>query len=146
MGRTLMILLIEDNPDDAELTRYAFSKAGIAVPVVTLGDGGTAVAYFEGAGAYADRAAHPYPALVLLDLKLPRRSGFEVLRAVRDNPEAKHVPVVVLTSSSREADIRRAYEAGANSYLVKPGGRDALLDLVRSLDGFWLRFNRTVAT
>lgn len=141
-----MILLIEDNPDDAELLRFAVAKAGITVPIVTLGDGGAAVAYFGGSGAYADRAAHPYPALVLLDLKLPRRSGFEVLQAVRDNPQTRHVPVVVLTSSSREPDIRRAYEAGANAYLVKPVGRDALLEMVRSLDGFWLRFNRTVAT
>jgi CheY-like chemotaxis protein len=140
-----MILLIEDNVDDAELTRYAFAKAGISKPLVTLSDGVAAVAYFEGTGIYADRSTHPYPALILLDLKLPRRSGYEVLRAVRDNPATKYTPVVVLTSSSRETDIRRAYDAGANSYLVKPVGREALLSMVQSLDGFWLGFNKTVA-
>ncbi|MDB5316959.1 MAG: putative response regulator, CheY [Rhodospirillales bacterium] len=139
-----MILLIEDSTDDAELTRYAFAKAGITVPLVTLGDGATAVAFFEGTGIYADQATRPCPALVLLDLKLPRRSGYDVLRAARANAATRHVPVVVLTSSSREADIRRAYEAGANSYLVKPLEREALLGMVRSLDGFWLRFNRNV--
>jgi len=141
-----MILLIEDNADDAELIRYTFGKAGIAPPLLTLSDGAMAVAYFEGTDRYADREAHPYPDLVLLDLKLPQRSGYEVLRAVRDNAATKHTPVLVLTSSSREADIRRAYEAGANSYLVKPLGRDALLGMVQSLNSFWLKFNKTVAT
>ncbi len=140
-----MILLIEDNADDAELIRYAFVKAGIPDPLVTVGDGATAIAYFEGSGRYNDRDAHPYPNLVLLDLKLPRRSGYDVLRAVRDNPATKHTPVVVLTSSSQEADIRRAYEFGANAYLVKPVGRDALLAIVRSLDSFWLKLNQSVA-
>ena len=137
------ILLVEDSADDAELVRYAFGKAGIANPLVTINDGAAAIGYIEGAGAYADRASHPLPSLVLLDLKLPRRSGFEVLQAIRGNPATKHTPVVVLTSSSQNADIQRAYETGANSYLVKPVGRDTLLEMVKSLEAYWIKLNHS---
>ncbi len=138
-----MILLIEDNADDAELVRYAFGKAGIAHPLVTINDGAAAIGYIEGTGVYADRASHPLPNLVLLDLKLPRRSGFEVLQAIRSNAATKHTPVVVLTSSSQNADIQRAYETGANSYLVKPVGRETLLEMVKSLESFWIKLNHS---
>lgn len=138
-----MILLVEDDPDDAELIAYAFEKAGIAGPLVTVGDGDAAFGYLMGSGAYADRAAHPLPGLILLDLKLPKRSGFEVLAHVRETEATRRTPVVVLTSSNQDGDIRRAYDLGANSYLVKPIGRDALLALVRTLETYWFRLNRT---
>jgi CheY-like chemotaxis protein len=142
MNDVSTILLIEDNPDDAELIEYAFEKAGVANPLVAVADGDAAVAYLGGTGAYADRTRHPLPALVLLDLKLPRRSGFEVLRFLRSQEATRHTPVVVLTSSNQHDDIQRAYEVGANSYLVKPVGRDALIEMVKSLNAYWIKLNQ----
>ena len=139
------ILLVEDDADDAELIAYAFDKAGISNPLATVSDGDAAIAYIEGTGPYADRARHPLPALILLDLKLPRRSGFDVLRAIRADPAAKHTPVVVLTSSDQHADIAHAYALCANSYLVKPVSRDSLLAMARMLNAYWVKLNRTVA-
>jgi len=139
------ILLVEDNPDDAELLGYAFKKAGIHNPLLAVADGDAAVDYIGGTGTYADRTRYPLPELILLDIKLPRRSGFEVLGFIRGQGATRHTPVVVLTSSSQHADIRRAYEAGANSYLVKPVGRDALLEMVRSLKAYWIKLNHGVA-
>jgi CheY-like chemotaxis protein len=145
MHATSTILLVEDDEDDAELILYAFNKAGIANPIVRAADGDQAAAYIEGTGAYADRQRHPLPAIVLLDLKLPRRSGFEVLDIIRAHPPSRHVPVVVLTSSSQQADVERAYERGANSFLVKPVSRDTLLEMVKTLDAYWIGFNRGAA-
>jgi CheY-like chemotaxis protein len=136
------VLLVEDNEDDAELISYAFEKAGIGNPLLTVSDGDAAVDFMEGVGAYADRERHPLPGLILLDLKLPRRSGFEVLEAVRRNGLTQGTPVVVLTSSDQVSDIQRAYRLGANAYLVKPVSRDALLAMVRTLDAFWIKLNR----
>ena len=137
------VLLVEDTDDDAELIAYAFAKTGIGNPLVRLADGDAAVAYVEGAEPFADRTRHPVPALILLDLKLPRRSGFEVLHAVRASPETRHTPVVVLTSSGQQADIERAYQLCANSYLIKPVNREQLLAMVASLNAYWIKFNRT---
>ncbi len=145
MNELSTILLVEDNPDDAELLEYAFRKAGIANPLLAVADGDAAVDYVGGRGAYADRTRHPLPELILLDLKLPRRSGFEVLGFIRGQEATRHTPVVVLTSSSQHGDIQRAYEAGANSYLVKPVGRDALIEMVRSLKAYWIKHNHGVA-
>ena len=139
------ILLVEDNPDDAELLEHAFKKADITNPLLAVADGDAAVDYIGGTGIYADRMRHPLPELILLDLKLPRRSGFEVLGFIRGQEATRHTPVVVLTSSSQHGDIQRAYEAGANSYLVKPVGRDALLEMVRSLKAYWIKLNHGVA-
>jgi CheY-like chemotaxis protein len=138
------VLLVEDNQDDAELIAYAFAKSGIVNPLVTLANGDVAVSYIEGASPYDDRIRYPLPGLVLLDLKLPRRSGFEVLEAIRQHDATKHTPVVVLTSSNQDADIRRAYELCANSYLVKPVNRQSLLDMVRALDAYWIKLNHAV--
>ncbi len=135
------ILLVEDNPDDVLLIRRAFQKAGIGNPVVAVEHGDEAVAYLDGTGAYADRQRYPIPALVLLDLKLPRRSGLEVLAWVRQHEGLKRLPIVVLTSSRDEGDINKAYDLGANSYLVKPVAFDELLRLVCSVEGYWLMLN-----
>ena len=142
MNEMSTILLVEDNEDDVELILYAFEKAGIRNPLVTVPDGDAAVEYVTGTDPYADRERHPWPALILLDLKLPRRSGFEVLEAIRSHRPARHTPVVVLTSSDQTVDIERAYRQGANAYLVKPVSRDALLAMVRTLDAFWIKLNR----
>jgi CheY-like chemotaxis protein len=141
MNEMSTILLVEDDEDDADLILYAFEKAGIENPVVRMADGDAAVDYMEGSGSFADRERHPLPALILLDLKLPRRSGFEVLKAIRANEGTKHTPVVVLTSSDDQTDIKRAYELCANSYLVKPVSRDALLTMVQTLEAFWIKLN-----
>jgi CheY-like chemotaxis protein len=135
------ILLVEDDANDVILIRRAFAKAEIKNPVYTVEDGDAAVAYLAGEGAYADRNDHPLPGVVLLDLKLPRRSGLEVLEWVRQSPTLRRLPIVVLTSSRESADVNRAYDLGANSYLVKPVGFDALTDLVRILQGYWVEWN-----
>src|SRR5438270_829679 len=103
------ILLVEDNDDDVLLVRRAFAKAKLGTPLAVVRDGDAAVEYLGGGGPYADRERHPLPALVLLDLKLPRRSGFEVLEWVRRHPVLRRLPVVVLTSSKETADVDRAY-------------------------------------
>ncbi len=134
------VLLVEDNPDDADLIEHAFRKAKIANPIVVLDDGDKAVAWLAAEPPHGDRG--PLPALVLLDLKLPRRSGFEVLQWARANQATKRLPIVILTSSDQTPDIQRAYDLGANSYLVKPVGSDALLDMVRALNHYWIVLNR----
>lgn len=139
------VLLVEDNPDDVDLVRHAFRKAGIGALLRVVGDGDEAVAYLAGDGAYADRISHPMPGLILLDLKLPRRSGFEVLEWARRNEATRHIPIVVLTSSEQHDDIRRAYDLRANSYLTKPIGRDALVAMLSTIDAYWLRLNKSPA-
>lgn len=139
------ILLVEDNPDDVELFRYACDKAGIGNPLFVITDGDQAVDYIVGHDRFADRHHYPLPALILLDLKLPRRSGFEVLRFLRGKSLTRHTPVVVLTSSNQPDDIARAYAAGANSYLVKPLSRNGLLEMVQALNDYWIKLNRVTS-
>jgi CheY-like chemotaxis protein len=138
MNREHCVLVVEDSGDDVLFIRRALKKTGITCPVQVVGDGERALEYLEGRGAHADRDANPVPTLVLLDLKLPRRSGFEVLQAVRANPVLGKVIVVVLTSSRETADIEKAYALGANSYLVKPISPDAMSELVQALSLYWL--------
>ncbi len=135
------ILLIEDDANDVFLMQRALRKAEVPNPLQVVGDGDEAVEYLSGTGRYADRAANPLPVLVLLDLKLPRKNGLEVLQWLRGQQALRRLPVVVLTSSKEPADVNRAYDYGANSYLVKPLGFDALLNLVRSLNVYWLSLN-----
>ena len=143
MDEQSTVLLIEDNPDDAALIQHAFRKAGIENPVFVVDDGDKAINYLLGQGEYADRRQFPLPRLILLDLKLPRRSGTEVLSSIRTMAAVAHTPVIVLTSSNREDDIRKAYEAGANAYLVKPIGGDALVTMICSINDFWINQNRS---
>ena len=134
------ILLVEDDADDVLLIQRAFRKAKIANPIQAVRDGDEAVAYLSGAGPYGDRRQFPSPVLILLDLKLPRRSGFEVLEWLRGQPGLKRTPVVVLTSSKETADVNRAYELGANSYLLKPVTFEALQEMMRTISLYWLVF------
>lgn len=136
------ILVAEDDPDDAFMLRRAFTTANIANPVVFVSDGDEAIAYLAGTGRYADRDLHPLPVVILLDLKMPRRSGFEVLEWLRAQPRVGRLPVVVLTSSRESRDVTRAYELGANSYLVKPSSPDDLIATVRGLGLYWLVLNQ----
>lgn len=136
------ILIVEDDPNDVILIQRAFGKARILNPLQTVPNGDDAVAYLSGEGPFADRQRYPFPVLVLLDLKLPRRSGLEVLEWVREREGLKRLPVVVLTSSKEVADVNRAYDLGANSYLVKPVSFSSLLELVKSLEVYWLILNQ----
>ncbi len=141
MTDTTPILLVEDNADDVTLVRRAFHRAGVTTPLAVVGDGDTAVAYLAGEDGWGDRGRHPLPRLVLLDLKLPRRSGLEVLAWVRTQPQLGGLVVVVLTSSSESRDLEQAYALGANSFLVKPVEFDRLLQMVKALDLYWIGFN-----
>ncbi|MBD0334844.1 MAG: response regulator [Cyanobacteria bacterium Co-bin13] len=136
------ILLVEDDPGDVFRIQRAFRKANAVTPLEVVTDGEQAIHYLQGQGVYQDRERYPVPILVLLDLKLPRYSGFEVLTWLRGETALKYLPVVVLTSSEYQVDIDRAYALGANSYLVKPPDTDGLLEMVKAVDLFWLIFNR----
>jgi CheY-like chemotaxis protein len=135
------VLVVEDNPTDVMLIRRAFAKANIGNPLQVLGNGDAAVQYLSGEGEYADRGAYPLPAVMLLDLKLPRRSGFEVLEWVRSHAPLVRLPIVVLTSSKQSHDVNRAYDLGANSYLCKPVEFDDLKEMVAKVHIYWLDLN-----
>nr|WP_041225958.1 response regulator [Crinalium epipsammum] len=137
------ILLVEDDPNDILLIQRAFFyKANVKNSVQVLKDGEEALLYLSGKQMYADRDRYPLPILILLDLKLPRKSGFEVLTWLRQQPGLKLLPVVVLTSSSENNEIQQAYNLGANSYLVKPVGFDALLEMIKQINLYWLGLNK----
>ena len=133
------ILLVEDDHNDVLLIKRAFQKVNIANPIIVVNDGEQAVSYLAGREPYVDRAV---PMLVLLDLKLPRKTGHEVLEWLRQQPNLKRLPVVVLTASSESSDVNRAYDLGANSYLVKPVTFDALVEMVKTLNLYWLILNK----
>jgi len=136
-----VILLAEDDPNDVLLVQRAFQRTPVANPLQVVRDGEEALAYLSGQAPFADRERHPLPVLMLMDLKMPRKSGLEVLEWVRQQPGLKRLPIIVLTSSNQSPDINRAYELGANSYLVKPAGFDSLLGLVKNVDMYWLILN-----
>ena len=138
-----VVLVVEDDPGDVFLVQRAFAKANVKCDLHFAVDGDQAVAYISGEADFADRAAHPLPSLVLLDLKLPRRSGLEVLAWLKRQPDLKGVPVIVLTSSNQAADLKKAYELGANSYLVKPVNTEGLAQMVEAIDAYWMRLNLT---
>ncbi len=134
------VLWVEDDENDVFLIGRAIRKAGLAQPNLVR-DGVEAVAYLSGAGPYVDRDAHPFPSIVLLDLKLPKMSGFEVLRWIRERPEIRRVPVIMFTSSSERADVDRAYDLGANGYLLKSVDHEDLVMALKRLRDFWLDLN-----
>jgi len=135
------ILLVEDNPHDAELTLRALRERNLSNQLHHVGDGVAALDFLFGTGAYAGRAVERTPRVVLLDLKLPRMSGLEVLRRIRADPRTQNVPVVVLTSSRETPDVAEAYRLGANSYIVKPVEFDRFTEAVASLGLYWTLLN-----
>jgi len=136
-----IILLVEDNPADEALTLRAFRKNNIANDIVVARDGPKALDYLFGTGAYAGRDTRQQPAVILLDLKLPRLDGLEVLRRLRGDPRTRLVPVVILTSSREEQDLVSSYSLGANSYIRKPVDFGEFTEAVRQLGLYWLLLN-----
>jgi two-component system response regulator len=137
-----VILLVEDDDNDAELTSRAFRKARIANPVVRVEDGVEALDYLFARGKHAARDIADLPAVVLLDLNLPRLGGIDVLRAIRENERTRHQPVVILTSSNDDRDRMSAYEQFANSYIQKPVDYDQMVDAAGQLGLYWMVLNR----
>ncbi len=136
------ILLVEDNPNDAELTQRALRKNHLANQVLTVEDGEEALDFIFARGAYSNRRVESGPKVILLDLKLPKVDGLEVLRAVKSDPRTKMIPVVVMTSSKEEKDIIESYQLGVNSYIVKPVDFDKFNAAVQNLGMYWLLLNQ----
>ncbi len=135
------ILLVEDDENDVFLIQRAFRRLDLPHTLQVVEDGEAAIAYLDGQAPYNDPERYPLPDLILLDLKLPRRSGLEVLAWIRQQQELRRLLVVVLTSSRETPDINRAYDLGANSYLVKPIDFQAFLTMVGTLEAYWLMLN-----
>lgn len=135
------ILLVEDNPDDVKLTLHAFRRLNLANEIIVARDGVEALDYILGTGAHAGRDTHQQPALILLDLKLPRVSGLEFLRRLRGNPATRSLPVVILTTSHEEGDRAAVYALGANSYVRKPVDYGEFIEAVSHLGLYWLLLN-----
>lgn len=136
------ILLVEDNPDDVELTRIAFDEAGSSYRLRVVTDGADALDYLLARGRHAARQAADLPALVLLDLNLPKVNGREVLQAIRNDPATRSLPVVVLTTSAEPYDVDGVYELGANSYIQKPVEFERFVEVVRQIGLYWLVLNQ----
>ena len=139
--KTKTILLVEDNPSDIGLTKRALAKSHIVNELTVAEDGQEALDYLFATGKYAGRNANDLPALVLLDLKLPKMDGLEVLRQIRADPRTSRVPVVILTSSKEEQDLAKSYDLKANSYILKPVDFTQFLQYVEQMGLYWLALN-----
>lgn len=141
MTQKSVLMLVEDNPDDEELTLLAFERNNISNEVVVAHDGVEALDYLFGTGLYTDRDMSVMPALILLDLQLPRINGLEVLRRLRADNRTKLIPVVILTTSTEQQDLINSYNFGCNSYIRKPVDYDQFLTAVHQLGMYWLILN-----
>ena len=142
-SNSVTVLHVDDDPNDIELLRAATRRAKAQFLLHNVEDGEGAMAYLNGVGIYADRCRYPMPSLVLLDLKMPRATGLEMLKWIREHPECGNLPVVILSGSQLHEDIRQAYETGANSYLVKPLGFEELVNIVKDVNAVWLPAERS---
>jgi CheY-like chemotaxis protein len=137
-NKQFTVLLVEDDLNDIFLVKRAFKTARIPNPLQVVTDGEEAINYLLGDGKYADRVAHPLPKLIVMDIKMPRRSGFEVLEWVKgDGRPLRRIPIIIVSSSDNPADINRAYELGANAYMVKPMNYRAVEHLFESITQYW---------
>ena len=139
------ILLVEDNPDHQELTLMTLSDNNVLNEVVVVSDGLEAIEYLYGSGRYEGRDPRDVPALILLDLKLPKMGGIEVLRRIRDDPRTRYVPVVILTSSSEEEDVAASLQHGANSYVRKPVDFSRFIEQIQRLQVYWLLVHESLS-
>ncbi len=146
MGESAVILVAEDREDDVLLIRQAFARAHIPNPLFVVRDGEEVISYLEGQGKYSNRAEYPLPDLLLLDLKMPRVNGFEVIAWVRSQPSLAALRILVLTSSDEIRDVNQAYHLGANSFLVKPHDFDDFIELSRIMEEFWLKKSKAPDT
>lgn len=138
-----VILLVEDNPDDRELALLAFKEANITNKIIACCDGEEALDYLFATGAYADRDVRIMPEVMLLDLKLPKIDGFEVLKRVREDPRTKLLPIVVLTTSSEQKDLVESYQLGTNSYIRKPVDFSKFIEFAHQFGLYWLVLNES---
>ena len=136
------ILLVEDNPHDSELIIHALKKRNLANHIFLVEDGAEALDFLFGRGKYAERVVTHSPKVILLDLKLPKLNGLEVLRTVRADERTRMIPIVVVTSSNQDPDIQAAYDLGANSYVVKPVDFESFLEVMSTLGFYWLMVNK----
>ena len=141
-----LILLVEDRPDEVELMKQALHQAGITNPLRMISDGAEVIAYFEGRDRFADRNFWPLPRLVLLDLKLPNRTGLDIVKWMKNHERLKKIPVVMVTSSREPSDMDKAYSAGVNSYLVKPTSFRAFVDTMKITASYWIHYNSSLET
>lgn len=139
-----VILLVEDRPDETELMKQALHQAGVTNPLRILSDGAEAMAFLEGRDRYADREAWPLPRLALLDLKLPNRTGLDVLAHMKGDARLKRIPVIIVTSSREHSDLEKAYGAGANAYLVKPTSFGDFVEAMRITATYWINVNASL--
>lgn len=137
MDEKLLILSVEDDANDALLLKRAFIKNGINNPVHTSPDGADAIAYLQGHGRYQDRSAYPFPGVVISDIKMPRVNGLELLQWLRSHPECQVIPVLILSGSRLDEDIRAAYRLGVNAYLHKPSSFEELVETMGITFKFW---------
>ena len=135
----LVILIAEDDENDSFLLQRAFKKVGLTMPSHICRDGAEAISYLRGEGAFADRAKYPFPRVLITDLKMPKSSGFDLLRWLHDHPECNLIPKIVLSASAEAKDVTLAYQLGANSYFKKPATFDRLVECVRLWQTFWER-------
>src|SRR6185369_5715952 len=140
MNAKQTILLVDDSENDLFLMRMAFKKAEFRHPLQEVRNGEQAIAYLKGEGVFSDREKHPLPSIMLLDLNMPMKNGFEVLAWARAHPEFKRLSMIILTASIRPEDVERAFDLGASSYLVKPSNMDALVAMLRCLRD-WVQIN-----
>ena len=137
-----LFMLVEDSADDVLLTKRALIKGNVLNPLKVVNSGEEAILYLRGEGTYSNRAEFPLPAIVLLDLKLPGKDGFEVLEWIRSQPGFRNIRVIVLTSSESVYDVDRAYKMGANSFLTKPVEFTQLVEMMQAVKGYWLWFDK----
>lgn len=133
----ITLLLADDDPDDRLLVEEALEESGSAVELRSVEDGEELVSYLLRRGRYADPSLSPQPAVVLLDLKMPRKNGHQALKEIKGDPRLKRIPVVVLTTSKAEEDVARAYDSGANSFVVKPTDFGTLVEVMKTMEGYW---------
>jgi CheY-like chemotaxis protein len=136
------ILIIEDNPNDAEMALRAFKRSHLTNKILVIGDGESALDFIFSKNDYTSRVNADKPRLILLDLKLPKIDGLQVLKAIKSDPEAKIIPVVVLTSSQQESDMIKSYKLGVNSYIIKPVDFNKFVDAVNEVGLYWLLLNK----